>query len=99
MRLCPLRFSQFLILHVAANTIGDSSENWLSQVVLYKFNVDAWPPSTPRLTPFTLEAPKPTQNKHCVYTSFFEKIARTFSCFLVTRIRNPREIPLKNSFR
>ena len=36
--------SEILILHAATNTIGDASQSWLSQVMLYKLKVDAWPP-------------------------------------------------------
>ena len=51
-----------------------------------------------------LEARKPTQNpeipkKHRVHTNFFEKFARTFAFFPVTRVRNPTEIVQKNLFR
>ena len=51
-----------------------------------------------------VEAEKPTQNpeipkKHRVYANFFEKFARTFAFFPVTRVRNPAEIVQINSFR
>ena len=47
---------------------------------------------------------KPTPNpeipkNHRVYMNFFEKFARTFAFFPVTRIRNPTEIVQKNLFR
>ena len=37
--------------------------------------------------------------KHRVHTNFFDKFARTFPCFPVTRVRNPAEIVQINSFR
>ena len=51
-----------------------------------------------------LEAHKPTQNpeipkKHRVHTNFFERFARTFAFFSVTRVRNRTEIVQKNLFR
>ena len=47
------------------------------------------------------EAPKPNPKsrntkKHCVYTNFFKKFARTFAFFPVTRVRNPLEILQRN---
>ena len=50
-----------------------------------------------------IEAASPTQNpeipkKHRVYANFFEKFARTFALFPVTRVRNPMEIVQINLF-
>ena len=51
-----------------------------------------------------LETKTPTPNpeipkKHRVYTIFFEKFARTFAFFPMTRVRNPTEIVQMNLFR
>ena len=43
--------------------------------------------------------PEITTRQHRIYTNFFEKFARTFAFFPVTRIRNPTEIVQKNLFR
>ena len=52
----------------------------------------------------SLEAQKPTPNpeipkKRRVYANFFEKFARTFALFPVTRVRSPTEIVQMNLFR
>ena len=60
--------------------------------------------SEKRTSMSSIEAQKPTQNpdipkKHRVHANFFEKFARTFAFFPVTRVRNPTEIVQKNLFK